>query len=237
MEHEKDSPKPVTEEVDSSLSYLNADAIMTGDDGFCSSSPPRMTFLNDHFRRSDFRSIMSAAEEEAMLLRQAIRASYNIPAGLQLIEVADDGNCLYQAFADSLSDVLKPTPIALRNQVADYIEKNRAQYEGTIQALLATGLSAQTVEEYVQGIRRGSWGCELEATVLGFCYEKFVVIIGPDGKIKNGFDVVNRDLSHSIFILHDDQGHYEGLQVIPGYNRDLILEAISQETEQRLRFN
>ncbi len=166
-----------------------------------------------------------------------MRTSYEIPEGLRLIEAADDGNCLYQAFADSLSDILKPTPAELRKQVADYIQSNRTKYDGEIKALLATGLSAQTVEEYVQGIRSESWGCELEATVLGFCYEKFVVIIGSDGKIKNGFDVVNRDPSQSIFILHDDQGHYEGLQVIPGCDRALILEAILQKTEQRLKCN
>ena len=163
----------------------------------------------------------------------SVASQYNIPAGLQYQPVIGDGNCLYRAVTYYLSNGEDVS--FLRSLVAANLEHNKTQYADFIP--LRDG---QSIQDYIAEIRntRTSAG-NVEIDILMKLLDRPIVVIGPDGIIRDKEAVNQYPEKEPIFVFYDGgdergsskPGHYDALLLRGGYNgRDILSEMLDSTT-------
>ena len=150
---------------------------------------------------------------------------YNVHQGLQHHSVIGDGNCLYRSVTYYLGHGEDVS--FLRSMVAANLEHNKAQHADFIP--LRDG---QSIQDYIAEIRNTpTWAGDVEISILMGLLDRPIVVVGPDGIIRNK-DAVNKYFGEKpIFVFYnggDDQGsdkagHYDVLLLRDGYDGINIL--------------
>ena len=159
--------------------------------------------------------IGATAEPPKKSCEKAIATQRNIHSGLQYQPVIGDGNCLYRAVAYYLGHGEGVS--FLRNIVAANFEHNATQYENFIP--LRDG---QSIQDYIAELRTTSvWAGDVEINILMKLLDRPIVIVGPDGIIRNKGSVSRYAEREPIFVSYnggDEQGSSE-----PGHYDVLLL--------------
>lgn len=122
--------------------------------------------------------------------------------GLSFQKVPGDGSCFYHAVALYLGQDQQQ----LRNDIANYVEANRAEYEEFID--LTPG---QTFEDYVHQIRVGeAWADHVEINTLMRLLNQPILVVNPQGNITN-LDDAARYNGDPIFVYYNGVDHYDAL--------------------------
>lgn len=132
---------------------------------------------------------------------RAQQICYPIIRGLKFQEVPGDGHCLFHAVALYTGQ----DQASLRRRVADYLEQNINDFRAFIQLL-----EGQTLENYIQAIRDGKeWADHVEIEVLIRALDRPIVVIGPNGTVRNR-NVLERKLKGEfIFVYYNGHNHYD----------------------------
>ncbi len=148
----------------------------------------------------------------------AIPAIYQ---GLQPEIIIGDGDCLYRAVTYYLG---QGEDVAfLRNRVATNLEQNAALREF---APLANG---QTLPQYIANIRSThQWADNLEINILMRLLDRPIVVIGPEGTIRN-VNEVRQYPGEPIFVYYNGVDHYDVFTLRGGYDGRTILIEMLQE--------
>lgn len=137
-------------------------------------------------------------------------------------QIPGDGHCLYNAVALYINEEQS----ALRSRVAAYIEHNLETFNHFIE--LAEG---QSIKDYLNAVRVGvEWASHVEIEVLMRVLDRPIIIIGPDGKIRNRDDA-SRFQGDPIFTYYNDRDHYDVLLLSPAYEnrgRQLLIQLLVQ---------
>ncbi|MCK4607990.1 MAG: hypothetical protein KAT71_00775 [Gammaproteobacteria bacterium] len=144
-----------------------------------------------------------------------------IHPGLQHQIIRGDGDCLYRAVTCYLThgeDVE-----FLRERVAANLKENAARLGG-----FAPLADRQTLQEYINNIRSThAWANNLEINILMRLLNSPIVIIGPEGTVRN-IDETNQHQSDPIFIYYNDRDHYDVLFLRDGFDGRTVLGEILQ---------
>ncbi|MGE3919910.1 MAG: AMP-binding protein, partial [Gammaproteobacteria bacterium] len=149
-------------------------------------------------------------------------------SGLKYEQLPGDGHCLYRA----VSLYLDLDVQALRNRVASNIEDNLSSYVGIIRAINPH----QTPQDYINAIRNGEeWADHLEIAILMQVLNRPIVIMSPDGSIRNKTDI-GQNSGEPIFVYYNGHNHYDGLILINSGEQSgsSILQSLTQLNEQSL---
>ena len=156
----------------------------------------------------------------------------NVHPGLQHQTIDGDGDCLYMAVTYYLSHGEDVT--FLRKIVAANLEGNVARY-GKFVPLR----DEQSLQDYIASIKsKHEWAGELEINILMRLLDCPIVIIGPEGTIRNK-EEVNKYLDRDpIFVFYNGgdergsskPGHYDVLILRDGYNGKTILAEMLSPT-------
>lgn len=149
-----------------------------------------------------------------------------LPKGLTHQPIPGDGHCLYHAVAIYTNDGDQQ---GLRNRVANHIADHLVHFQGFIPLM-----AGQTIEQYIVDIRSGrEWASHIEIMALMRVLNQPIVIIGPDGRIRNRGDIEGFDLNHPIFVYYNDHNHYDALVIAENHlnqGRRIFEELLHQET-------
>ncbi|CAJ1373700.1 unnamed protein product [Effrenium voratum] len=159
--------------------------------------------------------------------------------GLVRRPVLGDGDCQFRAFADEVGRHAQE----VREDAVQYIETHPEQFRASI---VADASIRQSFEEYLVGMRRsGSWGDDYTLSALALCYQKRIILLGPD--FERPIEPTGRHETEEICLIyfqqrgadhHVDQyvGHYDATQrvvqdtverSIAGRDQELTREALS----------
>jgi ankyrin repeat protein len=148
----------------------------------------------------------SSGQEEAEEKSDEMRSKepiLNEMANLDQIPVPGDGHCLYHAVALYLGT----DQSALRQEVAQYIAAHRAEFAELIQGLN----SDRSLDDFIRDIKNGvEWADHIEITVLMRITQRPIVVIGPNGEIRNR-DVFQSQTGSPIFVSYNGVDHYNAL--------------------------
>lgn len=145
-------------------------------------------------------------------------------------EVQKNGQCLYQVVCLYLTH--KEDPEWLRRLVAAHIEHNMSEFAEFIQPPAGV-----TIQDYLRDIRNGiEWADHIEIEVLMRVLNRPIVIIGPDGKIRNQQDI-QRFKGKPIFTFYNGHNHYDALICKNNYSEQQILGQLIQLPQQEDRIN
>lgn len=149
----------------------------------------------------------------------------NIPEGLKYVKVPGDGHCLYYAIGHYVNKDQK----TLRALVADRLEKQDADLSKFI--LLRAD---QSIEEYIKDIRNEKeWAGHVEIQVLMKIFERPIVIIGPNGGIKNQGQYLDFADKDPIFVYYNGHTHYDALLVEKNNGKSILKKLESAVTSSR----
>ena len=136
------------------------------------------------------------------------RFRHKIP-GLTYQRIPGDGHCLFNAIAIHTGQAQD----ALRNDVAAYIEHRIEEFREQIEAIN----QGRTAEEYLAAIRSGAeWADNLEITTLMAILDRPIVVIGPNGKVRNTVDLDGFG-GEPIFVYFNGHNHYDGYLLQEGW--------------------
>jgi hypothetical protein len=121
--------------------------------------------------------------------------------GLNYQDVPRDGNCLYHAVCIYVGEDQQ----TLRNNIYLRLEQNPSQYEHIFQA------NNMTLASYLVGLKTDAWADHLEIVELMNLLNRPIVVIGPDGTIRNRGDVGRA--GEPIFVFYNGHSHYDGFTV------------------------
>lgn len=109
---------------------------------------------------------------------EALRARLT-PAGLEIVEIAADGHCLYRSLAHQLSDSGEPTDyVTCRKTCAEYI---RAHPSDFVPYLLGEGIDEDGLPAYCERVEASAeWGGQLEITALAHARKRCVEVYSAD---------------------------------------------------------
>ncbi len=135
--------------------------------------------------------------------------------GLIFTKIPGDGHCFYRAVCLYLNlEVPK-----LRQMVAQYINDNIGEFMEIISAINPN----MTPEQYLNRIERGDeWADDLEINVLRRILNRPIVILGPDGIIRDGSNFYRGD--SPIFVQYNGHNHYDALVLSDSKSGRKILE-------------
>jgi OTU-like cysteine protease len=125
------------------------------------------------------------------------------------IPVDGDGNCFYYAALFYLKNQYENQQ-QLRDAVADYLSKESWWCE----------FSPCSIDAYIQGVRNRKWADQIVIEALSRLLERPIIIIGPDGKVRNKpyLKFLDNDPIFVCFNGQDkgnvDQGHYNALDFV-----------------------
>lgn len=149
-------------------------------------------------------------------------------AGLLHEPVSRGGHCFYDSIRIYLGENISYRQ--LRNEVATYLENhldNDEELNTIFTALLADG---QIREEKIRSIRETTeWGGHLEMSILVKIYNRSIVIINPNGTIRNLADIPQL-MGEPIFVYYNGYNHYERLRLAPGANTIEIYDRLKTIT-------
>lgn len=152
-------------------------------------------------------------------------ASHNI-AGLEYLNVPGDGSCLYHA----VGLYVNQDQAYLRRIVAAHLEHNIHDYRAYI-----TLTEGQTLQSYLQGIRNGEeWADNVTIEVLMRVLNRPIVVIGPEGSIRNPDDV-QRYQGEPIYVSYNGHNHYDAYLRKDGYSSQDILNNLIKMDGNTLR--
>lgn len=142
-----------------------------------------------------------------------IRAGLSRPKieGLIYQEVPGDGHCLFHA----VGLYVGAHQAYLRNVIAIYIELNLAEFCEIIKAVNPDS----TAKEYLKALRSGEqWADNFEIAILMSLLGRPIVIIGPDGKIRNRSDLAGAT-KEPIFVYYNGRNHYDACLLEDGWGK------------------
>lgn len=140
--------------------------------------------------------------------------------GLNFVKVPGDGSCFYHAVGLYLGKEQRD----LRRLVAVTLALDIDEYEAFI-----TASDYETKDQYIQSIEKGNkWAEDVEIVVLARALNRPIVVIGPEGHIRNHDEVLMYKDKKPIFVSYNGTNHYDGfiLQQPDGGAGSDILEAL-----------
>ena len=144
--------------------------------------------------------------------------------GLSYQPVPGDGHCLYHA----VGLYLGKDQNELREFVARHIEGNPEDF-----LELLAALKLGTVGNYVKSLRAGiEWADNIELVILMKIFKRPIVVIGPDGKIRNSVDLVGQE-GEPIFVFYNGHNHYDAYTVLSEY-KDRTGEILDHLFQRRI---
>ncbi|MGE3920846.1 MAG: OTU domain-containing protein [Gammaproteobacteria bacterium] len=151
--------------------------------------------------------------------------------GLKYQPLPGDGHCFYRA----VSLYLDLDAQTLRNIVASNIEHNLSHYVGIIRVMNPH----QTPQDYINAIRNGEeWADNLEIAILMEVLNRPIVIMSPDGSIRNKTDI-GQYSGEPIFVYYNGHNHYDGLTLTNSSEQSgsSILQSLTQlkELSQKMK--
>ena len=102
-----------------------------------------------------------------------------IPAGLKLVPMEPDGNCLFSSAAHVIKLTLKKnvSALQLRAEVVEHMRKHEQRYAIAWDKELPDGKPSDSFADYLNAVaKNGTWGGHLELAAIGRAYDlKFTV--------------------------------------------------------------
>lgn len=152
--------------------------------------------------------------------------------GLTYEPILGDGHCFYRAVTLFLTHGEDVT--LLRNIVAANLEANKDRYRDFIPLA-----EEQTIEGYINAILGREWAGQVEQNILMRWLNRPIVIIGPEGDIRNVDDVkrarAERNAGEPIFVYFNGRDHYDALIVKDGFDGNSMLNRLLPPEVPRAR--
>lgn len=143
--------------------------------------------------------------------------------GLKYQSVPGDGHCLYHAVGLYIGEDVA----TLRRIVSDYLEA-RTNLHPFIR--LEEG---QTIEGYIQDIGSGrEWADHIDIEVLQQVLDRPIVVIDPNGQIRNSREDIERFNGEPIFVSYNGHTHYDAYVLLEDYVGRDILNHLVQFSER-----
>ena len=150
-------------------------------------------------------------------------------SGLSNQAIPGDGHCLFSAVA--LYTV--QTQQFLRNIVAAHLEHNLDEFRAFIQPA-----AGKTIPEYLHSVREGKeWADNIDIEVLMRVLNRPIVVIGPEGNIRNRVDIQRFKGKEPIFVNYNGHNHYDAFLLREGHASHEILQRLMQADETYLSDN
>lgn len=146
----------------------------------------------------------------------------HLPNGLEYHAIPRDGHCLYNAVALYIGQEQS----FLRQRVATYLENHQNEFSDFI--ILSEG---QTLTDYLNAVRSSTeWATHIEIEVLMRVLGRPIIIIDPQGTVRNREDAQERD-GEPIFVYYNGYNHYDGALLSSDYqgrSRELLNQLLTQ---------
>lgn len=165
----------------------------------------------------------------------SVVAQHNFHPGLQYQSVIGDGDCLYRSVTYYLS---RGEDVSfLRRIVALNLKCDGERYVNFIPLQ-----QDQSLQDYVKKVKdTHQWAGELEINILMELLNRPIVIVGPEGTIRNKDAIERYRGKEPIFVFYnggdergsDKPGHYDALILRDGYNSLSILTEMLESSAMR----
>jgi hypothetical protein len=156
----------------------------------------------------------------------------NIHGNLQYIPVPGDGNCMYSSVLYYLKQPFENSQ-ELRRKMAKYIKRHSEQYQNA--PFLRDGKQYKSMDDYLLALEYSKdWAEQYDVHILMDMLNRPIVIIGPEGKIRNIADVKAKRKNTEllpIFIYYNDHNHYSSLIVKGDRDPNAILDELLQRSK------
>lgn len=167
--------------------------------------------------------MVAAAISSKKVYEELASAPHDVHHGLQYKIIVGDSHCLYRAVTYYLGH---GEDVAFLRRIVDANLRANIELYREVVAALRTD---QSLQEYIASIRNTpAWAGSFEINILMYLLNCPVVIIGPDGAIRNTEDIKQyRNKGEPVFIYYNGADHYDALILRDGYNgRNILSEML-----------
>lgn len=142
--------------------------------------------------------------------------------GLDLLRIQGDGHCFFRAVSLYLGEDIS----TLRRQVAEHIRRNMDEFNGIIRGINPN----VSIRQYLVNLENGNeWADDLEIAILMRILNRPIVIVGPNGMIRNLSNLIGED--SPIFVHYNGHNHYNALILNGSIEADQILRNLIESAE------